>query len=220
MYLIGIEFVAVWRRARSLRWRSRSRSRSRCCPRCSGSSVATSTSSTYRSWARRCTSATGLVPLVAAHPTSTLARRLAGLLILLVLASPMTAIELGSSDAGVRPTTDTTRRAYDLLADGFGPGFNGPLLLVVQVPASAPPDALAKLQGRRRQERRCRVRRAGAHEPRWRHRGDSGVPDDVAAGPSHRAVDPSSSQRRAAGGDTRHGDCKRTSAASPLRSTM
>src|SRR5207247_1327224 len=71
---------------------------------------------------------------------------LAGLLILVVLASPVTAIQLGSSDAGVRPKTDTTRRAYDLLAEGFGPGFNGPLLLVIQVPSSAPPDALAHLQ--------------------------------------------------------------------------
>jgi RND superfamily putative drug exporter len=71
---------------------------------------------------------------------------IAGLVILLVLASPVTAIQLGSSDASVKPTTDTTRRAYDLLAEGFGPGFNGPLLLVVEVPASAPPDALAKLQ--------------------------------------------------------------------------
>ena len=71
---------------------------------------------------------------------------LAGLLVLVVLASPVSAIELGSSDAGVRPTTDTTRRAYDLLAEGFGPGFNGPLLLVAEVPKSAPPDALGKVQ--------------------------------------------------------------------------
>ena len=34
------------------------------------------------------------------------------------------------ADAGNQPTTDTTRRAYDLLAEGFGPGFNGPLLVV------------------------------------------------------------------------------------------
>src|SRR6185437_14112189 len=50
------------------------------------------------------------------------------LVILLVLASPMLAMQLGNSDASVRPPTDTTRRAYDLLAEGFGPGYNGPLL--------------------------------------------------------------------------------------------
>jgi RND superfamily putative drug exporter len=39
-------------------------------------------------------------------------------------------IRFGFADAGNRSTKDTTRRAYDLLAQGFGPGFNGPLLLV------------------------------------------------------------------------------------------
>jgi RND superfamily putative drug exporter len=57
-----------------------------------------------------------------------------GLTILLVMASPVFAIQLGSSDASSRPTRDTTRRAYDLLAEGFGPGFNGPLLLAIEVP--------------------------------------------------------------------------------------
>src|SRR5207248_10024935 len=71
---------------------------------------------------------------------------LAGLLVLLVLASPVSAIQLGSSDAGVRPKTDTTRRAYDLLAAGFGPGFNGPLLLVVELAPNSPSDALGRLQ--------------------------------------------------------------------------
>ena len=60
-----------------------------------------------------------------------------GLVILVVLASPVFAIQLGSADAGVKPTSDTTRRAYDLLAKGFGPGFNGPLLLVAEVPSGA-----------------------------------------------------------------------------------
>jgi putative drug exporter of the RND superfamily len=54
--------------------------------------------------------------------------------VLAVLTLPVTGLRLGFGDAGNRPTTDTTRRAYDLLADGFGPGFNGPLLLVAQAP--------------------------------------------------------------------------------------
>jgi RND superfamily putative drug exporter len=60
-----------------------------------------------------------------------------GLTILLVMALPVFAIQLGSSDASSRPTRDTTRRAYDLLAQGFGPGFNGPLLLAIEVPPGA-----------------------------------------------------------------------------------
>jgi len=50
-------------------------------------------------------------------------------------------LRLGSSDQGNDPSTTTTRQAYDLLADGFGPGFNGPLLLVAQT--SSPADAAA-----------------------------------------------------------------------------
>jgi putative drug exporter of the RND superfamily len=51
---------------------------------------------------------------------------------LVVLALPALGwVQLGSSDAGSNPTSTTTRRAYDLLSDGFGPGFNGPLLVSV-----------------------------------------------------------------------------------------
>jgi putative drug exporter of the RND superfamily len=42
-------------------------------------------------------------------------------------------VRLGSSDQGTAPTKQTSRRAYDLLADGFGPGFNGPIPIVVDV---------------------------------------------------------------------------------------
>jgi len=62
---------------------------------------------------------------------------LAGLGILLVLAVPVLSMRLGFGDAGNRPTTDTTRQAYDTLSDGFGPGFNGPLLLVASTPGEA-----------------------------------------------------------------------------------
>jgi RND superfamily putative drug exporter len=55
--------------------------------------------------------------------------------ILLILAAPVFWMRLGFADAGNRQTTDTTRRAYDLLSEGFGPGFNAPILLVVDTPA-------------------------------------------------------------------------------------
>jgi RND superfamily putative drug exporter len=59
---------------------------------------------------------------------------LVALTILLVLAVPVVSLRLGFGDAGNRPTSDTTRQAYDLLSEGFGPGFNGPLLLVAETP--------------------------------------------------------------------------------------
>ena len=61
--------------------------------------------------------------------------------VMLVLAIPLLSLRLGSSDQGNDPASSTTRQAYDLLADGFGPGFNGPLLLVAQT--SGPADAAA-----------------------------------------------------------------------------
>jgi putative drug exporter of the RND superfamily len=53
--------------------------------------------------------------------------------LLLVVAVPVTGMRLGSSDAGSNPTSSTTRKAYDLLSRGFGPGFNGPFLVVAEV---------------------------------------------------------------------------------------
>ncbi|MGG2458879.1 MMPL family transporter [Streptomyces sp. RGM 3693] len=50
--------------------------------------------------------------------------------VMLTLALPTLGLHLGTSDQGNDPATATTRKAYDLLADGFGPGFNGPLTLV------------------------------------------------------------------------------------------
>jgi RND superfamily putative drug exporter len=69
---------------------------------------------------------------------------LAGLVMLVLVALPVFSIRLGNSDAGNNPKSDTTRVAYDLLGKGFGPGFNGPLLVAVEVPdAHAAWDLLA-----------------------------------------------------------------------------
>jgi RND superfamily putative drug exporter len=59
---------------------------------------------------------------------------IAGVVILVVLAIPVLSMRLAFADAGNRPTSDTTRRAYDLLVDGFGPGFNGPMVLAIDMP--------------------------------------------------------------------------------------
>jgi RND superfamily putative drug exporter len=55
-------------------------------------------------------------------------------LTMLLIAAPATALRLGSSDAANDPAGQTTHRAYELLAQGFGEGFNGPLLVVAKVP--------------------------------------------------------------------------------------
>ena len=125
--------------------------------------------------------------------------------VLLVLASPVSTIQLGSSDDGNRPTKDTTRRAYDLLAGGLRAGLQRAVAAGV------------------RRARRCRRRRAGAGarrggghpgsavrvaghvQPAARHRGDAGVPHDVAAGSEVGVADPSPARRRLAPRGARHG---------------
>jgi RND superfamily putative drug exporter len=59
------------------------------------------------------------------------------LIVIVVLALPFFSLRLGSSDQGSDPVGTTTRTAYDLLAKGFGPGFNGPLELVSVVHSQA-----------------------------------------------------------------------------------
>ncbi len=56
-----------------------------------------------------------------------------GIVVMGLIAVPFFSMRLGASDAGSDPTGSTTRNAYELLAKGFGPGYNGPLQLVAQV---------------------------------------------------------------------------------------
>ncbi|MFF9191954.1 MMPL family transporter [Streptomyces rochei] len=57
---------------------------------------------------------------------------LAAAVALLALSAPAAGMRLGFADAGNDPAASTSRKAYDLLAEGFGPGFNGPLIAVSQ----------------------------------------------------------------------------------------
>ena len=59
---------------------------------------------------------------------------LVAIIVLIVVALPFTHMRLGLPDQGSQPTSQTVRRAYDLISEGFGPGFNGPLLVVVYAP--------------------------------------------------------------------------------------
>ncbi|MFF8936669.1 MMPL family transporter [Streptomyces paradoxus] len=69
------------------------------------------------------------------------------LVVMAVLALPTFSLHLGTSDQGNGPKTATTRQAYDLLADGFGPGVNGPLTLVTKVDGADDKLALDNLDG-------------------------------------------------------------------------
>lgn len=62
--------------------------------------------------------------------------------VLLVLASPLASIRLGFGDNGNAPTDSTVRKAFDMVAEGFGPGFNGPLYITVQGETAAQPAKL------------------------------------------------------------------------------
>ncbi|MFI8520498.1 MMPL family transporter [Streptomyces sp. NPDC085481] len=65
--------------------------------------------------------------------------------VMLVLALPTFSLHLGTSDQGNGPATATTRQAYDLVADGFGPGVNGPLTLVASLDGADDRLALGEL---------------------------------------------------------------------------
>jgi RND superfamily putative drug exporter len=70
---------------------------------------------------------------------------LASTAVMLALAAPALGLRLGASDAGNDPAGQTTRHAYDLIAQGFGKGFNGPLQLAVKLPKPGAAAALARL---------------------------------------------------------------------------
>jgi RND superfamily putative drug exporter len=67
----------------------------------------------------------------------------------LALAGTSALVRLGASDQGTQPKNQTARRAYDLLAEGFGPGFNGPIPIVVDVngDAQVPEEIYTRVQG-------------------------------------------------------------------------
>lgn len=64
----------------------------------------------------------------------------AATLVLVLLSIPLFALRLGQLDAGTNPTSESIRRAYDLIDKGFGPGANGPLTVVYQLPSGQSAD--------------------------------------------------------------------------------
>jgi putative drug exporter of the RND superfamily len=75
------------------------------------------------------------VERIGRHPVAFLA---AALIVLVTLATPVLTLRLGLPDDGSDPTSNTDRRAYDLMATGFGAGINGPIVVLAHYSGSAP----------------------------------------------------------------------------------
>jgi RND superfamily putative drug exporter len=78
---------------------------------------------------------------------------LGGGLLLLVLAIPVLGLRLGFSDESNFAKDTTTRKAYDLLVEGFGPGFNGPFVMAARVDGPADPAVLEQISASVRADR-------------------------------------------------------------------
>ena len=84
----------------------------------------------------------GLAAFIQRHPAPL---AVAAAAVMLLLAIPVLSLRLGSSDAANDPASTTTHKAYELLAEGFGPGFNGPLQLVATTGSPAATAAFTRL---------------------------------------------------------------------------
>ncbi|MFC9296019.1 MMPL family transporter [Streptomyces sp. NPDC057011] len=72
---------------------------------------------------------------------------LAGVIGLGVIAVPASKLEMGLPDDGAQPVSTTQRQAYDLLSEGFGPGFNGPLMVVVDGDKALADSTVERIKG-------------------------------------------------------------------------
>src|SRR5450830_155396 len=83
--------------------------------------------------------------LVTGHPVIVL---IAGIAVIATLAIPALSLRLGLPDASQSPVSSNARQAYELQADTFGPGFNGPLVVLVDAPAGGAAQAAATVAAR------------------------------------------------------------------------
>ena len=114
----------------------------------------------------------------------------------LAAAVPVFAMRLGFADAGNDPTGTTTRAAYDLLAEGFGPGSNGPLVVVADTSTPAHAADVPAAARRRAPDARRRVVGDARRQPVGPGDAGDADPDDRAAGPGHRGAGPPPARRR------------------------
>ncbi|MGW1979465.1 MMPL family transporter [Streptomyces sp. NPDC001889] len=108
---------------------------------------------------------------------------------LVVLAMPAFSLRLGSADAGNMPESTSSRQAHELLAEGFGPGFNGPLLIVADL-RGLPAAERAPVLGALRERVAGDGGVAGVSAPRLNEAGDTAVLTVRATtGPQERATE-------------------------------
>ncbi|WP_329114817.1 MMPL family transporter [Streptomyces sp. NBC_01353] len=103
---------------------------------------------------------------------------LGGVVLLGVVAVPAASLEMGLPGDESKSVSTTERRAYDLIAEGFGPGFNGPLTVVVQAVGGGSAQAAAKSVG---EQIRGRKDVAAVGQPRLSRSGDTAVLNVVPA---------------------------------------
>ena len=113
--------------------------------------------------------------------------------VMIVVSLPVLHLRLGFADASNDPPSTSSHKAYEMLADGFGPGFNGPLFLVAQTQSAADRAALGRLRPRARRRpwggRRPSRVRAGQARRRAACRGDPGPPEHRAGSRGHLRAD-------------------------------
>ncbi len=119
----------------------------------------------------------------------------AAIAIIVTIIVPFFSLQLGSSDQGSDPAGSTTRQAYDLLAQGFGPGFNGPLTVVGSI--HNPGDLAAMEQPRRvaQGQARRRLGRAADHQSTKDGGDHQRHPDDESPKRENRGADRHHSQQ-------------------------
>ena len=95
-----------------------------------------------------------------------------------IMAIPAASLALALPNAGMLPEENEARQSYDLVAEEFGPGFNGPIILTGTIVTSTDPVGLMDDLGRRRREPpRCQARRARDPQRDGRHRHRAAHPD-------------------------------------------
>jgi RND superfamily putative drug exporter len=115
--------------------------------------------------------------------------------VLCAIAVPALSMRIGVPDDGNAPTHATQRIAYDRLAGGFGPGFNGPIQAVVELPSGGPASIVQRVRGACRPTGGVAAVTAPVLNPR-RHRRSPSNPDHGTAGRAHRPPRPPPPLRR------------------------
>jgi RND superfamily putative drug exporter len=122
---------------------------------------------------------------------------------------PFLDVRFGFPDFGNSPADTSSRQTYDLVSDGFGPGANGPLLVVAALDGAAD-DALGALRERLAGHAGCGRRQRAGPQPGRRGGAAHRAAVDLAAGPGHGGPRPSGARRRS---------CRRPAAAASRRCT-